>query len=63
MILRDKFLSSRLEGDADGEETWRMNLDSRAVRLVEELADLRATMLLQTAPWTGIELKNQPWWE
>lgn len=39
VILRDKFLSSRLEGDADGAETWRMDLDSRAVRLVEELAD------------------------
>lgn len=39
VILRDKFLSSRLEGDPDGEETWRMNLDSRAVRLVEELTE------------------------
>jgi hypothetical protein len=39
VILRDKYLSARLEGDPEGEETWRMNLDSSSVRLVEELTE------------------------
>jgi hypothetical protein len=39
VILRDKYLTARLEGDADATNPWAMNLDSRSVRLVEELAD------------------------
>jgi hypothetical protein len=39
VILRDKYLTSRLEGDADATNTWAMSLDSQSVRLAAELAE------------------------
>ncbi|NNC19041.1 hypothetical protein HRD49_31255 [Corallococcus exiguus] len=39
VILRDKYLTSRLEGDADAANPWAMTLDSQSVQLAEELAE------------------------
>ncbi len=39
IILRDKYISSSFEGDADETNQWRMSLDSALIRLANEFAE------------------------